>query len=132
MVRIRFEGHTVDTGMMGLQRDARLYRLIDGQRGVVGMPERGVVLSAMPREIGKPVWATGTLEFRLWNQTRAEVEVADIAQTMFGKLVYMSLPADEPARARWRWGGRCRDADRPLAMDASGCGQGRAGHQLGV
>ncbi|MEZ5701430.1 MAG: hypothetical protein R3E42_04860 [Burkholderiaceae bacterium] len=118
MVRIRFEGHTVDTGMMGLQRDARLYRLIDGQRGVVGMPERGVVLSAMlAREIGARVGDRVTLEFRL-NQTRAEVEVADIAQTMFGKLVYMSLPATNRLA---RDGDGVADAAMqidPLAMDA--------------
>jgi putative ABC transport system permease protein len=94
MVRIRFHGHTVDTGMMGLQSDARLFRLVDEQRGAVALPERGVVLSAMlAREIGARVGDRISLEFRLWNQRKAQVEVVDIAQTMFGKLVYMSLPA---------------------------------------
>jgi putative ABC transport system permease protein len=94
MVRLRFDGHTVDTGMMGIRSDAKLYRVVDAQRGAVAMPERGVVLSAMlAREMGARVGDRVWLEFRLWNQTKAEVEVVDIVQTMFGKLVYMSLPA---------------------------------------
>jgi putative ABC transport system permease protein len=94
MVRLRFNGHTVDTALFGYQSDARLYRVVDEQRGAVAMPERGVVLSAMlARELGARVGDRLSLEFRLWNQTEAEVEVVDIVQTMFGKLIYMALPA---------------------------------------
>jgi putative ABC transport system permease protein len=92
MVRLHFEGHTVDTAMMGVQSEARLFRVVDEQRGAVAMPAHGVVLSAMlARELGAQVGDRLQLEFRLWNQTQAEVEVVDIVQTMFGKLIYMSL-----------------------------------------
>ena len=118
MVRIRFHGHTVDTGMMGIQSDARLFRLVDEQRGAVALPERGVVLSAMlAREIGARVGDRISLEFRLWNQRKTQVEVVDIAQTMFGKLVYMSLPAMTDLA---RDGAGAADAALqidPLAMD---------------
>jgi putative ABC transport system permease protein len=92
MVRIRFQGASVDTAMMGIQSDATLFRVVDEQRGAVAMPARGVVLSAMlARELGARVGDRVQLEFRLWNQTQTQVEVVDIVQTMFGKLVYMSL-----------------------------------------
>jgi putative ABC transport system permease protein len=118
-VRLRFNGHTVDTAMMGIQPEARLFRVVDEQRGAVAMPEHGVVLSAMlARELGAGVGDRLALEFRLWNQTQAEVEVVDIVQTMFGKLIYMALPA---MNAVARDGDGVADAALqidPLAMDA--------------
>lgn len=94
LVRVRFNGHTVDTGMMGIAPGARLMRVVDETRGAVAMPAQGVVLSAMlARELGARVGDRVRLEFRLWNQTEADVEVVDIVQTMFGKLLYMSLDA---------------------------------------
>jgi putative ABC transport system permease protein len=94
MVRVRFNGHTVDTGLMGISAQARLMRVVDETRGAVAMPEQGVVLSAMlARELGARVGDRIELEFRLWSQTKTEVVVTDIVQTMFGKLVYMSLDA---------------------------------------
>ncbi|WP_291013483.1 ABC transporter permease [Hydrogenophaga sp.] len=94
LVRVRFNGHTVDTGMMGIGSEARLMRVVDETRGAVAMPAQGVVLSAMlARELGARVGDRVQLEFRLWTQTQAEVEVVDIVQTMFGKLLYMSLDA---------------------------------------
>ena len=118
-VRLRFNGHTVDTAMMGIQPEARLFRVVDEQRGAVAMPEHGVVLSAMlARELGAGVGDRLALEFRLWNQTQAEVEVVDIVQTMFGKLIFMALPA---MNAVARDGDGVADAALqidPLAMDA--------------
>jgi putative ABC transport system permease protein len=94
MIRVRFNGRTVDTGMMGIGSQARLMRVVDETRGAVAMPAQGVVLSAMlARELGARVGDRVQLEFRLWTQTEAEVEVVDIVQTMFGKLLYMSLDA---------------------------------------
>lgn len=94
MVRVRFNGRTVDTGMMGIQPDARLMRVIDETRGAVSMPAHGLVLSAMlARELGVQVGDRVWLEFRLWSQTSTEVQVVDIVQTMFGKLLYTSLSA---------------------------------------
>ncbi|OIP15635.1 MAG: ABC transporter permease [Comamonadaceae bacterium CG_4_9_14_3_um_filter_60_33] len=94
MVRVRFNGRTVDTGMMGIESGARLMRVVDEQRGAVAMPAHGVVLSAMlARELGARVGDRVQLEFRLWSQTKTEVVVVDIVQTMFGKLLYMSLDA---------------------------------------
>ncbi len=119
LVRVRFNGHTVDTGMMGLRPDARLMRVVDETRGAVAMPAHGVVLSAMlARELGARVGDRVQLEFRLWSQTEAELVVVDIVQTMFGKLLYMSL--DEMNRVA-RDGAGVADAALqvdPLAMDA--------------
>jgi putative ABC transport system permease protein len=119
LVRVRFKGHTVDTGMMGFRSDARLMRVVDETRGAVAMPAHGVVLSAMlARELGARVGDRVVLEFRLWSQTEAEVLVVDIVQTMFGKLLYMSL--DEMNRVA-RDGAGVADAALqvdPLAMDA--------------
>ena len=118
MVRVRFNGHTVDTGMMGIASDARLMRVIDETRGAVAMPTQGVVLSAMlARELGARVGDRVDLEFRLWTQTETEVEVVDIAQTMFGKLLYMSLDAmNRVARDGQGAADAALQVD-PLAMD---------------
>jgi len=119
MVRVRFNGHTVDTGMMGIQSDARLMRVVDETRGAVSMPAHGVVLSAMlARELGARVGDRVQLEFRLWSQTEAEVVVVDIVQTMFGKLLYMSLDAmNRTARDGEGVADAALQVD-PLAMDA--------------
>jgi putative ABC transport system permease protein len=108
----------VDTGMMGIASDARLMRVIDETRGAVAMPTQGVVLSAMlARELGARVGDRVDLEFRLWTQTETEVEVVDIAQTMFGKLLYMSLDAmNRVARDGQGAADAALQVD-PLAMD---------------
>jgi putative ABC transport system permease protein len=93
-VRVRFGGRSEDTALMGFRASAQLMRVVDEQRGAVDMPAHGVVLSAMlARELGARVGDRIALEFRLWNQVHTEVEVVDIVQTMFGKLLYMNLDA---------------------------------------
>ncbi len=118
-VRVRFNGHTVDTGLMGISSDARLMRVVDETRGAVAMPAQGVVLSSLlARELGARVGDRVQIEFRLWSQTRAEVEVVDIVRSMFGQLVYMSL--DGLTRLA-RDGAGAADAALqvdPLAMEA--------------
>jgi putative ABC transport system permease protein len=91
---VRFGGRSEDTALMGFRASAQLMRVVDEQRGAVDMPAHGVVLSAMlARELGARVGDRIALEFRLWNQVHTEVEVVDIVQTMFGKLLYMNLDA---------------------------------------
>ncbi|MDD3936159.1 FtsX-like permease family protein [Rhodoferax sp.] len=93
-VRVRLHGRIEDTALTGFRSDAQLLRVVDEQRGAVDMPAHGVVLSAMlARELGARVGDRLALEFRLWNQVHTEVEVVDIVQTMFGKLLYMNLDA---------------------------------------
>jgi len=119
MVRVRFNGHTVDTGLMGIGADARLMRVVDETRGAVAMPAQGVVLSAMlARELGARVGDRVRLEFRLWSQTQTELEVVDIVQTMFGKLVYMSLDAMNRAARDGQGAADAALQVDPLAMDA--------------
>ncbi len=91
-VRVRLHGHMQDTAMYGYRTHAQLMRVVDEKRGAVSMPQDGVVLSALlAEEIGARVGDRIELEFRLWNRMRVEVVVADIVQTMFGKLLYMNL-----------------------------------------
>jgi putative ABC transport system permease protein len=93
-VRVRLRGHSEDTALIGYRAGAQLMRVVDEQRGAVAMPAQGVVLSVMlARELDARVGDRIALEFRLWNQRHAEVEVVDIVQTMFGKLLYMNLDA---------------------------------------
>ena len=93
-VRVRFGGRSEDTALIGYRAGAQLMRVVDEQRGAVDMPAHGVVLSVMlARELGVRVGDRIALEFRLWNQRQTEVEVVDIVQTMFGKLLYMNLGA---------------------------------------
>lgn len=93
-VRVRLHGRSEDTALTGYQTDARLMRVVDEQRGAVPMPGHGVVLSALlARALGARVGDHVMLEFRLWSQVHAEVEVVDIVHTLFGKLLYMNLEA---------------------------------------
>ena len=91
-VRVRWRNRTEDTALMGLRADAQLFRLVDEVRGAVPLPAHGVVLSnLLARALGARVGDRIALEFRLWNQAHIELEVVDIVQTQFGKLLYMNL-----------------------------------------
>lgn len=91
-VKIGLRGQTKDTAVMALRGDARLMRLVDEQRGALSLPTEGVVLSALlANEIGARVGDRVQIQFRLWSQRTVEVEVVDIAHTMFGQLLYMNL-----------------------------------------
>ena len=93
-VRVRLRGRAEDTLLSGFVPDARLMRVVDEQRGAVAMPAQGVVLSGLlARALGARVGDRVEVEFRLWNRTRAEVEVVDVVHTMFGKQLYMALEA---------------------------------------
>jgi putative ABC transport system permease protein len=93
-VRVRLHGRSVDTALTGYLQDARLVRVIDEQRGAVAMPAQGAVLTALlARELGARVGDRIELEFRLWNRVHTQVEVVDIVQSMFGKLLFMELGA---------------------------------------
>jgi putative ABC transport system permease protein len=93
-VRVRLRGRSEDTVMTGFAPGARLMRLVDEERGPLAMPSQGVVMSALlARNLGARVGDTVVVEFRLWHRVHAEVEVVDIAHTMFGKQLYMSLEA---------------------------------------
>lgn len=93
-VRVRLRGRAEDTLLSGFAPDARLMRVVDERRGAVAMPAQGVVLSALlARALDARVGDRIEVEFRLWNRTRAEVEVVDVVHTMFGKQLYMGLEA---------------------------------------
>ncbi|WP_372659572.1 FtsX-like permease family protein [Hydrogenophaga sp.] len=118
-VRVRVHGNSEDTALMGLRSDAQLMRLVDEQRGPVGMPAQGVVLSALlAQALQARVGDRIALEFRLWNQVHTEVTVVDVVHTMFGKQLYMNLDAMNRLA---RDGDGVADAALlvdPLAMDA--------------
>lgn len=91
-VKVTLRGRSHDTAVMALHGDAKLMRLVDEDRGALALPPQGVVLSGLlAREIGARVGDRITLQFRLWNRRSVEVEVVDIARTMFGQLLYMNL-----------------------------------------
>ncbi len=91
-VKVTLRGQSKDTAVMALRGNAKLMRLVDEDRGALALPAHGVVLSGLlARELGAQVGDRITLQLRLWNQRRVEVEVVDIARTMFGQLLYMNL-----------------------------------------
>lgn len=93
-VKVSLRGRSEDTALSGYRGDARLLRLVDEQRGAAALPPHGVVLSALlARELGARVGDRVRIEFRLWNRRQVDVEVVDIVQSMFGKLLYMNLDA---------------------------------------
>ncbi|WP_066158224.1 ABC transporter permease [Hydrogenophaga pseudoflava] len=91
-VKVTLRGRSHDTAVMALRGNARLMRLVDEDRGALALPAHGVVLSGLlARELGAQVGDRITLQFRLWSRRSVEVEVVDIARTMFGQLLYMNL-----------------------------------------
>jgi len=91
-VTIQLGTASKDTAVMGLRSQARLMRLVDEQRGALSLPTDGVVLSGLlAKELGARVGDRVSIRFRLWSQRTVEVTVVDIAQTMFGQLLYMNL-----------------------------------------
>lgn len=93
-VRVRLQGRSVDTALIGYRAHAQLMRVVDEQRGAVPMPAHGVVLSSLlARELGARVGDRIQLEFRLWNQVHTQVAVVDIVHSMFGNLLFMDLSA---------------------------------------
>lgn len=93
-VRLTAGGRRVDTVLTGLHADGRLMRVVDEARGPLPLPARGAVASALlARELGLRPGDRVTVEFRLWTRRTAEVEVVDVAHTMFGKTLYMDLAA---------------------------------------
>ncbi len=91
-VKVTLRGRSNDTAVMALRGNAKLMRLVDEDRGALALPAHGVVLSGLlAREIGAQVGDRITLQFRLWSRRSVEVEVVDIARTMFGQLLYMNL-----------------------------------------
>lgn len=91
-VKVTLRGQTKDTAVMALRGDAKLMRLVEEDRGALALPMHGVVLSGLlARAIGAQVGDRITLQLRLFNRRSVEVEVVDIARTMFGQLLYMNL-----------------------------------------
>ncbi|MBS3996252.1 MAG: ABC transporter permease [Hydrogenophaga sp.] len=91
-VKVTLRGKTNDTAVMALRGNAKLMRLVDEDRGALALPAHGVVLSGLlARELGAQVGDRVQIQFRLWNRRSVEVEVVDIARTMFGQLLYMNL-----------------------------------------
>ncbi|OSZ73987.1 ABC transporter permease [Hydrogenophaga sp. IBVHS1] len=91
-VRVRLHGQTEDAQLVGLEATAQLLRVVDETRGHVALPAQGLVMSSLlARAIGARVGDRVRLEFRLWNQTQADVTVVDIVHTMMGKQAFMRL-----------------------------------------
>ena len=92
-VRVHARGRSDDALAAGYVPHARLLRVIDEQRGPLPVPEHGVMVTALlARALDIRPGDTVTLEFRLWNRTRVDVQVADVVHAMFGKQVFMALP----------------------------------------
>lgn len=93
-VRVRVRGQSEDAQLLGLTDNARLMRAVDDARGPVAMPAQGLVLSSLlARALGAGVGDRVEVEFRLWSQTRAQVEVVDVVHTMMGQQAFMRLDA---------------------------------------
>ncbi|MGE0097868.1 MAG: ABC transporter permease [Hydrogenophaga sp.] len=91
-VRMRLHGVTEDAQLLGLDASAQLLRVVDETRGHVALPAQGLVMSSLlARAIGSNVGDRVRVEFRLWNQTQADVQVVDIVHTMMGKQAFMRL-----------------------------------------
>ncbi len=91
-VRVHAGSRLDDAQLLGLVGGARLFRVVDEQRGPVAPPAHGVALSALlARALDVQVGDRVTIEFRLWHQTRTELEVTDIVQTMMGKQAFLPL-----------------------------------------
>ncbi len=93
-VRVRLGGQVQDAALTGLQNGAQLLRTVDEVRGPVQLPPHGLVMSALlAQSLGASVGDRVELEFRLWRQTHATVEVVDVVHTMIGKQAFMDLAA---------------------------------------
>ena len=93
-IRVHWNGHTEDGVLIGLPEQARLFRVVDEERGPVELPAQGLVLSwILAQQIGARVGDRVVVEFRLWHLTQATVEVVDIVQTLMGKQAFMRLGA---------------------------------------
>ncbi len=93
-VRVSANGRELDTVLTGLRADARLMRLVDEQRGALSLPAQGAVASALlAREMSLRPGDRVTVTFRVGGRRTVEVEIVDIAQTLFGQTLTMDLAA---------------------------------------
>jgi putative ABC transport system permease protein len=93
-VRMRFGHRTRRLGIMGLQQEARLYRLMDIERNKVPLPREGVVLSAKLAEVlGVAVGDFVTLEVLEGRRPIRRVQVAALVRDFSGISAYMDLTA---------------------------------------
>ena len=93
-VRVHWRGASEEGMLLGLLDTARLLRPVDEQRGPMAIPPQGLMLSGLlAKQLGVRQGDRVEVEFLMWQQTRASVEVVDIVHTMMGKQAFMNLAA---------------------------------------
>ena len=91
-VRVHWRGVTEDGNLLGLLGNTRLLRPVDEQRGPIQIPPQGIAVSwLLAKKLGLQVGDRIEVEFRMWHQTRATVEVVDIVHTLMGKQAFMDF-----------------------------------------
>lgn len=91
-VRIHWRGAQEDGNLLGLLGNTRLLQPVDEQRGPIPIPAQGLAVSwLLAKRLGIQVGDHVELEFRMWQQTRATVQVVDIVHTLMGKQAFMDF-----------------------------------------
>lgn len=93
-IRVHWRGASEEGVLLGLPATARLLRPVDEQRGALPIAGHGLMLSGLlARQLAVRQGDRVEVEFLMWQQTRALVEVVDIVHTMMGKQAFMNLDA---------------------------------------
>jgi putative ABC transport system permease protein len=91
-VRLHWRGLAEDGNLLGLLGTTRLLRPVDEQRGPVRIPPQGLAVSwLLAKRLGLQVGDRVEVEFRMWHQARATVEVVEIVHTLMGKQAFMDF-----------------------------------------
>ncbi len=91
-VRLHWRGMAEDGNLLGLVGTTRLLRPVDEQRGPVRIPSQGLAVSwLLAKRLGLQVGDRVEVEFRMWHQARATVEVVEIVHTLMGKQAFMDF-----------------------------------------
>lgn len=91
-VRLHWRGLAEDGNLLGLLGTTRRLRPVDEQRGPVRIPPQGLAVSwLLAKRLGLQVGDRVEVEFRMWHQARATVEVVEIVHTLMGKQAFMDF-----------------------------------------
>lgn len=91
-VRLHWRGTAEDGSLLGLVGTTRLLRPVDEQRGPIRIPPQGMAVSWLwAKRLGLQVGDQVEVEFRMWHQARATVEVVEIVHTLMGKQAFMDF-----------------------------------------
>lgn len=90
--RVRFENHSRRVGIVGLQKDPQLYRLLDRSEQVVRVPDDGIMLNTKLAELlGARLGDHVTVEVLEEKRPVITVEVTALVEEYAGLNAYMSL-----------------------------------------